>query len=583
MSYADEETSKMLAELQKRIEEVYETAWSEVGKTASDYFAILKDRYEEQYKAYEEGKYTKEQFEAWYLAQVGRGKRWEELRDQLAADLTRANEIAAAYINDTTPGIYSLNANYTAWEIYGSTGVDFTLVDANTIKELLMSDNLMLPPSRVPIPVSEAWNSRQLTNALVSGILQGKSIGKIADEFERVVNMDRTSALRNARTATTGAQNAGRQDTYNRAVEMGIEMVKEWIATEDGRTRDSHAELDGVRVKVNEKFPNGLEYPGDRSGRPEEVYNCRCTVRAVLPKYEDERASEIEGHEGEHSTETYKEWEDRKREERMNNSKPYTYVDGSGRGMEAAEERAVNLNADKMDYLAEFKPQYGEKETEQSYKDRTNIYNVNVKDVTNSKYQMQVDVNVMTRKNAVIRATERNLDEFHRRFPDIDIPRVIICDFDRMGCTKNPLGGYYNESNTLWINSKYGTIPKIEEFFKMVSGEHIRTDWMSFYEHELKGHKVYYDYLKLLANNDPKMYNIISKEKTQKVIEVIRPYIESKSKIIPEQLGTYCLTGIVDNEQNIFPDPNISELIAECSVLEGKPLAQRILDAFYGD
>ncbi len=34
----------------------------------------------------------------------------------------------------------------------------------------------------------------------------------------------------------------------------------------DDRTRESHAQLDGVRVDVKEKFPNGLMYPGDTEG-----------------------------------------------------------------------------------------------------------------------------------------------------------------------------------------------------------------------------------------------------------------------------------------------------------------------------
>lgn len=339
-SYSDKETDKLLAELEARIVEVYDKAQSEVAKQASDYFASFKDRYEKEYAAYEEGKYTPQQFQAWYQAQVGRGERWNHLRDTLAQRLTEANKVAAAYVNDTTPGIYSLNANYQAYEIYNNTGVDFALVDENTVKRLFMDEKLDILPLNLNVDESERWNAKQLTNALTSGIIRGQSIGKIANEFQRVTNMDRTSALRNARTATTGAQNAGRQESYNKAAEMGIEIEKEWIATEDSRTRESHAEMDGVRIKYNSTFPNGLEYPGDPNGAPEEVYNCRCTVRAIIPKYNgDQRESHIEGHEGLHTKESYKEWVDRKREEKMENSKPYTHADATERAMAAVEDR----------------------------------------------------------------------------------------------------------------------------------------------------------------------------------------------------------------------------------------------------
>ena len=80
----------------------------------------------------------------------------------------------------------------------------------------------------------------------------------------------------------TSAENKGRQDSYARAESDGIILKKEWIATNDSRTRHSHAALDGAVVDQDKKFDNGLMYPGDPSGRPEETWNCRCTVAAVV-------------------------------------------------------------------------------------------------------------------------------------------------------------------------------------------------------------------------------------------------------------------------------------------------------------
>ena len=41
-------------------------------------------------------------------------------------------------------------------------------------------------------------------------------------------------------------------------------------------------------VEVEEPFPNGLYYPKDPEGAPEEVYNCRCTMSAHLDVFEDD-------------------------------------------------------------------------------------------------------------------------------------------------------------------------------------------------------------------------------------------------------------------------------------------------------
>lgn len=86
--------------------------------------------------------------------------------------------------------------------------------------------------------------------------------------------MNRSSALRTARTAITGAQNAGRQDSYIAAEKMGIKMKREWLATMDNRTRHAHAVLDGQRVGVNEPFKvDGYEimFPGALPGGYDEL------------------------------------------------------------------------------------------------------------------------------------------------------------------------------------------------------------------------------------------------------------------------------------------------------------------------
>ena len=84
-------------------------------------------------------------------------------------------------------------------------------------------------------------------------------------------------------TAVTGAQNAGRMDSYAAAEKMGIKLKREWVATLDGRTRHAHAMLDGQRAEIDKPFKvDGYEimFPGDRSAPGYLIYNCRCTMVA---------------------------------------------------------------------------------------------------------------------------------------------------------------------------------------------------------------------------------------------------------------------------------------------------------------
>ena len=121
---------------------------------------------------------------------------------------------------------------------------------------------------------------------MTSSILQGKSIKGVADDLQkRITTMNRDSAIRTARTAVTGAQNAGRMDSYAAAQKMGIKLKREWVATLDKRTRHAHAMLDGQQADIDKPFKvDGYEimFPGDTSAPGYLVYNCRCTLIAAV-------------------------------------------------------------------------------------------------------------------------------------------------------------------------------------------------------------------------------------------------------------------------------------------------------------
>lgn len=93
-----------------------------------------------------------------------------------------------------------------------------------------------------------------------------------------------------ARTETTMAANIG---AYGSAMASGLNLEKYWIATDDNRTRDSHAEMLGSKpLPMDEAFEVGsslMMYPGDPSAPAEEVCNCRC-ILAFRPVEEQQSA-----------------------------------------------------------------------------------------------------------------------------------------------------------------------------------------------------------------------------------------------------------------------------------------------------
>ena len=281
-------TEKELKALEKRIYDSYKEAYDGLTDIIKEYFTKFADRDEAEKARMDAGDITEEQYKQWRLAQIGRGKRFEALRDKVAERMTNANAAAVAYVNDATPGIYSLNRNFAAYTIEQVTGdVGFDLWDEQTVKRLIVEQPELMPyypPKRaLKRGIDLAWGKKQITASVTSSILQGKSIKHMADDLQsRIVTMNRDSAIRTARTAVTGAQNAGRMDSYFAAEKMGIKCRKEWMATFDGRTRHSHAMIDGEIVDNDKKFSNGCRFPGAPKGRPKKKYNCRCTLVSAI-------------------------------------------------------------------------------------------------------------------------------------------------------------------------------------------------------------------------------------------------------------------------------------------------------------
>lgn len=285
-------TDDELKKLELRIARLYREAADELQETIDSYFEQFKKR-DEEMKALigtvQNGKeWTEQDYKLWRLNQIGRGRRYEALREKIAQRMTNAHETAIAYVNDATPGIYSLNRNYAAYSIERVAGnVDFTLWDEQTVRRLIVEQPDLMPyypkAAAVRRGIDLEYGKKQITKCVTSSVLQGKSIKGISDDLQRYIpTMSRDSAIRTARTAVTGAQNAGRQDSYNAAEKMGIRLKKEWLATLDARTRHSHAMLDGEQVAQDKKFSNGCRFPGDPQGPPWEIYNCRCTMIAAV-------------------------------------------------------------------------------------------------------------------------------------------------------------------------------------------------------------------------------------------------------------------------------------------------------------
>lgn len=298
MDYAHKETDKEILRLEQRMKKEYRQAYKECKEKFEENLKQFQKLDKKKLKDLEKGLITQKQYIQWRKEEILISKRYKEMVKSMAHDYMNANKNAVKIINGKLPDIYAMNHNYSTYMIERQARVNtsYTLYDRDTVSRLFR-DKAPYTKAGVKVASFMKWNSRRINSVITQGILQGKSIPDIAKDLQKVADMNYKQAVRTARTMVTGAENSGRQDSYERALDMGIDLEKMWISTHDDRTRDSHVLLDREVVAVNERFSNGLIGPGDKStGDPSEYMNCRCSMVSVIDgvEYEDNDFSEFD-------------------------------------------------------------------------------------------------------------------------------------------------------------------------------------------------------------------------------------------------------------------------------------------------
>lgn len=134
--------------------------------------------------------------------------------------------------------------------------------------------------SRLGVNVNEL--KKQIASEISRGLSNSSSFERIAGNLQWMIGGDYNKAIRIVRTEGHRIQNQSALDAMHRAVNVGASIKKQWDSTLDSVTRDTHRELDGQIVDVDEEFvipSTGAKamYAGG-FGDPAEDCNCRCCI-----------------------------------------------------------------------------------------------------------------------------------------------------------------------------------------------------------------------------------------------------------------------------------------------------------------
>ena len=150
--------------------------------------------------------------------------------------------------------------------------------------------------------VSEYFATRQLllagisvrmANRISKVIEQGRADNLTLPQIAKLVSdkflpISRSRAALISRTETHNAASFANHSYHGiLQKETGSKMLKKWVATNDARTRSTHAAANGQVVDMDEDFTVGgmpMSFAGDSRGGAANVINCRCVI-----VYADER------------------------------------------------------------------------------------------------------------------------------------------------------------------------------------------------------------------------------------------------------------------------------------------------------
>ena len=298
----DKLTGERLQELDRRLLNIFTEAFETAVRRNETALWKLNNFYKygkgvpktpEDFKLWDKLTPAERQAAAWnYLQQ---SERSEGLLKSITAELQNSRKTASQLIQNELLNTADTSYRWQAENLRGQSGSEqmyFThnLYNREQLRVLMAGDGITGRPfSKIAFRNYEITGKRAENNMILklqNQLAQGLALGESIDLIERRIQSEMVytsvwQARRIARTETLRTANWGRWQAAQQAVnEHGIPVKKEWITTNDERTRDMHAAMSGQRVKYDEDFvlPNGetARFPLDSGLSAENVINCRC-------------------------------------------------------------------------------------------------------------------------------------------------------------------------------------------------------------------------------------------------------------------------------------------------------------------
>ena len=207
-----------------------------------------------------------------------------------ALDKLQANEYETitAYLEDCyTDGVVG-----TAYSLHRQGMPLIIPINQAAAVKAVTIDSKLKAPLYESLGVDVTKLKKTIAEEITRGIASGTSYQEISTAIHFVTGAPLSRAMTITRTEAGRVTEQAAFDAANQAKAAGADVVKQWSAILDGKTRDTHRQLDHQVRELDEPFAIG----GKKAmhphgfGDPAEDCNCRCTMltRARSAMDEDE-------------------------------------------------------------------------------------------------------------------------------------------------------------------------------------------------------------------------------------------------------------------------------------------------------
>jgi hypothetical protein len=263
------EEKKLLKELKK----IYEDAAKEVEQKIRisngkiDFLLSVYDELDDKQKSLLQSQIYQKKFQENLKRQL------DELIGNLNAD---SYDSITRYLTDS----YYTGYIGTMYDIQGQGIPLITPINEKQVTRALTLNTKLSVPLYTRMGIDVGVLKKQIAKHISRGIATSSSYAHIARNIDGASNIGFNKAMRIARTEGHRIQVLSANDAQHAAKAKGCEVVKQWDATLDGRTRPMHRLLDGKLAEIDEPFVvDDIEvmYPGGFGIASQDV-NCRCAL-----------------------------------------------------------------------------------------------------------------------------------------------------------------------------------------------------------------------------------------------------------------------------------------------------------------